>query len=164
MAYLLDANVFIEARRRYYGLDFCPAFWDWLIHENHGGRVFSIQKIADELKGHDDDLAAWAEERGDGFFLKPDKLMVTTMGKVSEWASGSDYAEAAVNEFLNAADYYLVSQALAQGHVVVTQEVPSPSKMKIKIPVACIALNVKSMNCFEMLRLERARFVLKQER
>jgi len=25
MAYLLDANVFIEAKNRYYGLDFCPA-------------------------------------------------------------------------------------------------------------------------------------------
>ena len=30
MAYLLDANVFIEAKRRHYGFDFCPAFWDWL--------------------------------------------------------------------------------------------------------------------------------------
>jgi len=24
MAYLLDANVFIEAKRRHYGMDFCP--------------------------------------------------------------------------------------------------------------------------------------------
>mgnify|MGYP006298525777 CR=1 FL=1 len=31
MAYLLDANVFIEAKNRYYGMDFCPAFWDWLL-------------------------------------------------------------------------------------------------------------------------------------
>ncbi|MEJ7695585.1 MAG: DUF4411 family protein [Candidatus Limnocylindrales bacterium] len=30
MAYLLDANVFIESKKRWYGLDFCPAFWDWL--------------------------------------------------------------------------------------------------------------------------------------
>jgi hypothetical protein len=28
MAYVLDANIFIEAKQRYYGLDFCPAFWD----------------------------------------------------------------------------------------------------------------------------------------
>ena len=31
MAYLLDANVFIQAKNLHYGLDFCPAFWDWLI-------------------------------------------------------------------------------------------------------------------------------------
>jgi hypothetical protein len=31
MAYLLDANVFISAKNLHYGLNFCPAFWDWLI-------------------------------------------------------------------------------------------------------------------------------------
>jgi hypothetical protein len=31
MAYLLDANVFIAAKNLHYGLDFCPAFWDWLV-------------------------------------------------------------------------------------------------------------------------------------
>jgi len=31
---------------------------------------------------------------------------------------------------------------------------------RIKIPDACIGMNVKSMSPFEMLRLERARFVL----
>jgi hypothetical protein len=32
MAYLLDTNVFIEAKNRHYGFDFCPAFWDWIDH------------------------------------------------------------------------------------------------------------------------------------
>jgi hypothetical protein len=31
MAYVLDANVFISAKNLHYGLDFCPAFWDWII-------------------------------------------------------------------------------------------------------------------------------------
>ena len=26
MAYLLDANIFIQARKLHYGFDFCPAF------------------------------------------------------------------------------------------------------------------------------------------
>jgi hypothetical protein len=34
MPYLLDANVFIQAKNLHYGLDFCPAFWDWLIAHN----------------------------------------------------------------------------------------------------------------------------------
>ena len=25
--YLLDANVFIQAKNLHYGFDFCPAFW-----------------------------------------------------------------------------------------------------------------------------------------
>lgn len=34
MSWLLDTNVFVQAGRREYGLDFCPAFWDWLIEAN----------------------------------------------------------------------------------------------------------------------------------
>ena len=47
--YLLDANVFIEAKNRYYGLDFCPAFWDWLVMKNRAGKVASVKKVADEI-------------------------------------------------------------------------------------------------------------------
>lgn len=27
MTYLLDSNVFIQAKNLHYGFDFCPAFW-----------------------------------------------------------------------------------------------------------------------------------------
>ena len=37
MAYLLDADVFIRAKNLHYGLDFCPAFWDWLVGQNAAG-------------------------------------------------------------------------------------------------------------------------------
>ncbi len=43
MSYLLDSDVFIQAKNLHYGLDFCPAFWDWLIASNAAGR-FSARK------------------------------------------------------------------------------------------------------------------------
>jgi hypothetical protein len=46
MAYLLDADVFIRAKNLHYGLDFCPAFWEWLVGENAAERLFSIEKVA----------------------------------------------------------------------------------------------------------------------
>ena len=61
MSYLLDANVFIQAKNLHYGLDFCPAFWDWLIAGNSNGNVFSIEKVADELAAGGDELSDWAE-------------------------------------------------------------------------------------------------------
>ena len=63
MSYLLDANVFIQAKNLHYGFDFCPAFWDWLIENNRTGKVFSIEKVGDELEAGDDALATWAVER-----------------------------------------------------------------------------------------------------
>ncbi len=48
MAYLLDANVFIQAKNLHYGLDFCPAFWAWLVINNQAEMVFSIEMLRRE--------------------------------------------------------------------------------------------------------------------
>ena len=162
MAYLLDANVFISAKNLHYGLDFCPAFWDWLIESNTASTVFSIEKVGDEVQALADELSEWAKARGDGFFLRPDAATLPSLATVSTWATGPRYEAAAISTFLQLADYYLVAQAHAGGHTVVTHEVPSASTRKIKIPDACIGLGIKCMTPYEMLRLERARFVLEQ--
>jgi len=87
-AYLLDANVFIQAKNLHYGFEFCPAFWDWLVAQNQTGKVVSIEKVADELDAGKDELAAWAKDRNDAFLLKPDNAVVSVLGTVSDWASG----------------------------------------------------------------------------
>lgn len=160
MAYLLDANVFIQAKRLHYGLDFCPAFWEWLIEENGAGRVVSIDKVSDEIEAGGDELCEWAKARGGKFFLAPDSAFPAALEKVSGWVTGQGYEQAAVNTFLQVADYYLVGHALSKGDIVVTHEIPSTSKKRIKIPDACLGLGVKFVTPFEMLRTSKARFVL----
>ena len=160
MAYLLDANVFIQAKNLHDGLDFCPAFWDWLIEANAANTVFSIEKVGDEIAAGADELSTWAAARGPEFFLKPDPKLLPALGSVSAWATGQGYEQAAVNTFLQVADYYCVAHALVHGFTVVTHEVATPSIRKIKIPNACIGVDVRCMTPYEMLRLERARFVL----
>ena len=160
MAYLLDADVFIRAKNLHYGLDFCPAFWDWLIRGNAAGAVFSVEKVGDEILAGSDDLSAWAAERGVGFFLRPDTSMLPALASVSQWATSHAYEPAAISTFLQVADYYLVAQAFGGGHTVVTHEIPSASTRRIKIPDACIGLGIHCMTPYEMLRRERARFVL----
>jgi hypothetical protein len=163
MAYLLDADVFIRAKNLHYGLDFCPAFWEWLVAENASGKVFSIEKVGDEVQAVEDELSAWAAQRGAGFFLEPGPETSSSLAAVSQWANGQKYEPAAVSTFLQVADYYLVSQARSGGHTVVTHEVPAASTRKIKIPDVCLGLGIKCMTPFEMLRRERAKFVLGQK-
>ena len=158
--YILDANVFIQAKNLHYGFDFCPAFWDWLVEQNQAGNVASIEKVADELHAGADDLAEWVGERGGDFFLRPDDTVVPALRTVSDWASGAGYQPAAIATFLQIADYWLIAHALALDCTVVTHEVPADTVRKIKIPNACIALGLRCMSPYEMLRRERARFVL----
>jgi hypothetical protein len=160
MAYLLDADVFIRAKNLHYGMDFCPGFWEWLKAANAAGTVFSVEKVGTELQGVEDELSEWAETQDEGFFLTPDASTLPAFSTVSEWANSGRYEHGAVSSFLQLADYYLVVQALAGEHTVVTHEIPSGSVRKIKIPDACVGVGVRCMTPFEMLRRERARFVL----
>ncbi len=140
-------------------MDFCPVFWDWLIEKHGEGDLFSTETVKSELKAADDELADWVNKLDTSFFLSPDKTISPALQQVSAWAESKDYEPQAINTFLQAADCYLVSQALSGKHIVVTHEVFSNSKKKIKIPNACIDLDIKYTNTFEMLRREKARFI-----
>ena len=160
--YLLDANVFIQAKNLHYGFDFCPAFWDWLVEGNTAGMVASVEKVADELHAVDDDLAAWVGERGAGFFLRPDDAVIPALRTVSDWAGNAGYQPAAVATFLQVADYWLVAHALAHGCAVVTTKCPPIPSERSRFPIACVGLDLHCMSPYEMLRRERARFVLER--
>jgi len=163
MAYLLDANIFIQAKNLHYGMDFCPAFWEWLIQANRAAKVYSIEKVGDELLAGADELAEWAKQRGEDLFLPPDDATIPALGQVADWVRKQEYRPAAVSGFLQDADYYLVAFALAHGHAVVTHEIASDGVKRVKIPNVCIGLKVKCLNPYEMLRRERVRFVLESE-
>lgn len=160
MPYLLDTNVFIEAKNTYYGFDFAPGFWAWIDREHANGSVYSIEMVRDELIGGDDDLADWAKNKDQAFFLPPDETMLSSLAMIAGWARSGHYEGAAANTFLGTADYYLVAHAHAHRFDVVTLEKVSTSTKRIKIPDACIAHGVKTMNTFALLHREKARLVL----
>lgn len=160
MAYLLDANIFIEADKRYYGLDFCPAFWDWLIDRNAAGAVFSIKHIQEDILKGTDKLAEWVAARGPEFFLEVDAVVAPALSEVSIWASNNHYNRAAKADFLAKSDYYLVAYARCHNHIVVTHEKPENTPRRVKIPNACDGVGVTWASPFDMLRAEGARFIL----
>lgn len=160
MAYLLDANVFIEAHQRYYAFDLCPGFWAWLTAAHLDGNALSIDKVGDELLARTDLLSEWAERQPGSFFAPMDASVLPSLADIAQWARGQSYRSDAIARFLEDADYYLVAFARAHGHIVVTHEKPSDGVRQVKIPNVALGMNVAYINTFEMLRRERARFVL----
>ena len=164
MAYLLDANVFVAAKNLHYGFDFCPAFWDWLSLAHQAGHIFSVDHVRDEVIGADDSLAQWITGLDNGFFIAANAATVGALGTVAQWVNDqAQYTPAAKSTFLQVADYYLVAQALTGGHTVVTHEKPENSRHRVKIPNVCLGVGVRYLNTFEMLRRERARFILEPQ-
>jgi Domain of unknown function (DUF4411) len=158
--YLLDSNIFIQAKNLHYGMDFCPAFWQWLDEAHAAGIVCSIDSVRTELIAGNDDLSAWVQQRPSTFFISPSAATVPSLQMTSIWANNSGYEPAAVSTFLQVADYYLVAQALELRYTVVTHEVIANTTRRIKIPNACLGMSVRYVTPFAMLRAEKARFVL----
>ena len=161
MGYLLDTDVFLTAKNLYYGMDICPGYWEWIDVQYRAGHVFSIEKVKDELMAGDDELVDWAKQRGEGFFLPPDGKLIPELGRATKWANSREFTPGAISAFMAAADLYLIAHAKAHGHTVVTLEKPAEdAKKSIKIPTACLELGVPCVDPFQLLRRERARFVL----
>ena len=89
MTYLLDSDVFIQAKNLHYGFDFCPAFWDWIDQAHLDGLVYSIRQVKNELSEGNDELSAWAAERPATFFLESDQILRPFLSQVSTWVDKS---------------------------------------------------------------------------
>ncbi len=160
--YLLDSDVFIQAKNRHYGFDIVPAWWDWLVQAHQARRVFTAGACRDEVVAGADELATWMTAQPASFALQPQGSDQPSLQRVSQWAVGStQYDQGAAAQFLAAADYFLVGQALSLGFAVVTHEERAPlGRKRIKIPDACNAVGVGWMPPWRMLRDEGARFRL----
>ncbi len=162
MTYLIDSDVFINAKNRHYGFDIVPAWWDWLEQAHRVGRIYTVEACRNEVIAGADELAIWMAAQPPTFAIRPEPGDQPSLQRVSQWAAAAPhYRQGAASQFMAAGDYWLVSQALSLGHTVVTHEEPAPfSKSRIKIPDACNAVGVTWMSPFRMLRDEGARFRL----
>jgi len=113
LGYLLDANVFIEAKNRYYGFDIVPAFWEWLDRRQASLEIASITSIYDELAQGDDDLSDWVKARKDSdwWLDDTDQEVQKSYREIIAWVMSQDFTQAAKDKFLNEADPWLIAKA-----------------------------------------------------
>ena len=163
MRYLLDANTYIEAKNQYYGMDICPAYWDWLDRQFALGTIASVDMIGRELKEGNDELANWVRERPDHFIRNDDALTQTLFTEIVQFVIEGDYNPGNRDNFLAKADPWIIAKAKAIGASVVTHEaVAAANTRKVKVPNICQQFEVPCLNTFRFLRELEARFVLGQ--
>lgn len=163
--FLLDSNVFIDARNRYYAFDLCPGFWDALIAQHQQHRVISIDKVRAELIEWDDDIKHWVTKIAPRSFFESTTTseVLTSYGTMQAWVqTQTQLKPAAKAEFAkhSIADGWIVAHARANKLVVVTHEGHQPdARNRVMIPNLCRAFDVECCNPFEMLLELGERFV-----
>jgi hypothetical protein len=161
MTYVLDANIFIEAHKRYYAFDICPGYWAVLINCQADGRVHSIDRVQVELTSQADALSRWVQGLPPSFFAGTgDPQVVSLFGNIITWVqSQPQYLPAGKSAFAAGADGWLVAYAKANNLIIETDEVPNPNiKRKVPIPNVCDAFGVDYISTFNLLRALRVNF------
>jgi hypothetical protein len=123
VTYLVDSNTFMEAARLYYSFDLAPGFWEWLVSESMRESIGSVEAVKEEITAGEGDLVDWAQDEAAADFWRPvTAATVEAAAALAQWAAepGHAYTQAAVDEFLSKADFWIVAEAMATGSTVVT--------------------------------------------
>lgn len=145
MKYILDANIFIEANKRYYSKEIVPSFWEFLKKDND---IYTIKEVKEEIKAGNDNLFNLIKDVKE---LKNNNSQQTQ--KVTTYIN-SEYSKAEVNKFFSGADIHLIFSAVSENNSkIVTHEKLLPENAKkISIPNICAEFFIKYYDTFEMLK------------
>ena len=163
--YLVDSSCFIAASRYFYPIDIALSFWNKIAELAQNHAFYSIDKVKDEIKINEDDLSVWCSEKlPDDFFISTEtEAVYTKYADLVNWAQSLGITQRGVNKFIDGskADIYFVAFASLSPdeHTVVTEETSAENaKRDIKLPDACKAFGIRSINFMQMLRELKAQF------
>ena len=159
MKYLVDSNCFIESKNVSNPLDVAVSFWNKIRDLAVSGKIYSIDKVREELLSVNDELSEWVKTNiPSSFFLSTASADVMTQyANTMAWSTGQGYQPAAIAEYAEhtRADAFLVAYAMTDpGNTkIVTNEVGGNGSVKrVKIPDACSPYCVKCVRIMQMLR------------
>ena len=163
--YLLDANIFIQAKKFHYPFDVFPGFWEWLKRDMEAGIVASVEPVYQELIRGNDELVDWTKACKDcGCFLTVDDIETQLkFAEIASWAVDPTqcFKQTAHQDFLQVADPWLIAKAISMGTTIVTLEkFDANCKKRILIPNACRFFGIEYIDTVELIRRVGVRFGL----
>ena len=157
--YLIDSNVFVQAKNREYQFCFCGGFWAWIADAHSHGLAFTIKKVREEIRQKPDEAKTWCDSLPETFFLEDSGSsgVMANYARFMSWAHATpQYTKAARDQFARAdkADAFLLAAALTGGYTIVTHEKSQPAaRQRIPIPNAALAFGVPTLTIYELLAM-----------
>ena len=147
MDYLFDTNIFIESKKRM-PFEIWPTFWTRMTELINSGQIHSIDKVKNKIDRGGDELTDWIRNHAPkGFFLGEDFSVIQKLSETLSWAKSCPigFTQAAIKDYADVADSYLVATAAAKKMILVTFEKSNPNlRNRVMIPDACDAIGVTS--------------------
>lgn len=160
--YLIDTNTLATPSRQYYAFDLFPSFWDWIMPLIKNGTIIILDKVYDEIKNGNDELASWISDVPKDRILssKNAKIVSVYQDVLTYIQDSSSYTDKALRAWSkdDVADPWLIAAAKVNGLELVTFEQRSgpiikPSKNP-KIPNIASFFQVNCISLFTLMRNE----------
>ena len=104
MKYIIDSNCFVTPHRSFCPTDVGISFWNKIQTLAKEGKIYSLDKVKEELYSNSDDLKKWLEATiNDRFFIEFTQAhSIHKLATIIQWASTNEfYTEKAKRKFLN---------------------------------------------------------------
>ena len=150
--YSLDTSALIAAFHERYPIENFPSLWDKIEEMIKNGRLKMSQIVFDEAM-RDTDIKQWCDE----YQLKPDfqaAIDESVQEQVSEVLS--EFPRLVDNRTgKSGADPWVIALALTnENYIVVTEENPTNSENRPKIPDACAHFNLQCIKVVDLIKRE----------
>lgn len=153
MTYCIDSSSLMHASQRHYPMDTFPSFWAKMESLVGSSRIVSPDEVLREVEKKDDVLHKWCKKQGRLFHPLHQEVQVAA-------AEILEVFPRLVDDRPNKgkADPFVVALAKCKQLVVVTQEDPTKSNVRVKIPEVCDHYGVRWMTLLDLIRAEKWRF------
>ncbi|EPQ7202393.1 MULTISPECIES: DUF4411 family protein [Providencia] len=152
--FLIDSNVFIEAKYFHYNFNYCRKFWDFILELHKAGLVYSINAVKKELIRKEDELCLWVKNEVPDSFFEDEASSMGNYAKLMVWSQNLNVHDKAKEDFadISKADAFLIAHAMTHKMSLITQEKEQAgAKKRILIPNAAKENGVKTLTIYEFL-------------
>lgn len=153
MKYCVDTSSLLQLQR-VYPQDVFPRLWEHVAALAADGRLISSEEVLLELKRKEGDVVSqWAQQHAT-IFLPPVEQIQNHVTQIMQQFPRLVDARAGKSF----ADPFVVATAVLQGCTVVTEEAPTGSTDRPKIPDVCRALKLQCIRLIQMIQQEKWQF------
>ena len=153
LRYSLDSSALIGAWYRRLPPDVVPSFWDHIDKKVASGEVGCIDEVKTELSKKTDALFVWVKARS-GLVVPMSPAILTSAQRIVNAFPTLTQP----NSTRDTADPYVIALAECTGATVVTEEQPSATQKRVKIPDVCNALGIACLDVYDFVRAEGWRY------
>ena len=160
--YIIDANIFIDAGKKFYPNDIFPSFWERLSEPQLLDRTYMIRSVYNELIKGNDEVSFWVDHHMRDKLVEDvnDAVVLKKWAEIIQFVSSSDsYKKQAARTWSKhtVADPWLIAVASINDWTIVTNEQsgnphPGGQSARAKIPDVCNHFKVHYINHLDWLR------------